>query len=115
MENNTNKNQGGNSGGGQSQGGQGSQQKSGGSSTESAIKLLQPHDMSKTVESAMHVIQGRHEKLPELLHDVGTLVVKAARRMTTTQLILAAGAVTVGAILLARYAGEHEFDFEEAA
>lgn len=113
MENNTNQNQGGNSGS-KSQGNQSTQKKSGGSS-ESTLKLLQPHDMSKTVESAMHVFQGRHEKLPELLHDVGTLVLKFARKMTTSQLILAAGAVTVGAILVARYVGEHDFDFEEAS
>ncbi len=75
--------------------------------------MLQPHDMSKTVESAMHVIQGRREKLPDLLHDVGTLVLQAAKRMSTTQLILTAGAVTVGAILVAHYAGDMDFDFEE--
>ena len=81
-------------------------------SSEGALQLLQPHDMSKTVESAMHVFQGRHEKLPELLHDVGTLVLKATKKLTTTQLIMAAGAVTIGAILVARYVGDHEFEFE---
>lgn len=86
-----------------------------GKDSEGVLKLLQPHDMSKTVESAMHVLQGRHEKLPELLHDVGTLVVKGARKLTTTQLILAAGAATIGAILVARYATDHDFGFDEAA
>ncbi|TXK47549.1 hypothetical protein FVR03_09150 [Pontibacter qinzhouensis] len=81
-------------------------------SSEGALQLLQPHDMSKTVESAMHVFQGRHEKLPELLHDVGTLVLKATKKLTTTQLILSAGAVTIGAILVARYVGDQDFDFD---
>lgn len=79
----------------------------------SALRLLKPHDMSKTVESAMHVMQGRREKLPELLHDVGTLVLQGARRMSTTQLILAAGAVTLGAVLVAKYVAESDFDFDE--
>lgn len=79
---------------------------------ESALKLLKPHDMSKTVESAMHVFQGRKEKLPELLHDVGTLVLQGARRMSTAQLILTAGAVTLGAVLVAKYVADHDFDFE---
>ncbi|MHC2992697.1 hypothetical protein OB13_14315 [Pontibacter sp. HJ8] len=78
----------------------------------SALTLLQPHDMSKTVESAMHVFQGRHEKLPELLHDVGTLVLQGARKLSTTQLILAAGAVTIGAVLIAKYVAEQDFEFE---
>lgn len=81
--------------------------------TEGVLQLLQPHDMSKTVESAMHVFQGRHEKLPELLHDVGNLVLKGARKMTTPQLILAAGAATIGAILVARFVSNQHFSFEE--
>jgi hypothetical protein len=93
--------------GGQSQG-----RKHAGASA-SALQLLQPHDMSKTVESAMHVFQGKHEKLPELLHDVGKLVLQGARRMSTTQLVLTVGAVTIGAVLVAKYVSEHELEFEE--
>ncbi|MDO6391080.1 hypothetical protein Q4E40_13140 [Pontibacter sp. BT731] len=77
-----------------------------------ALRLMQPHDMSKTVESAMHVFQGKHDKLPELLHDVGKLVLQGARRMSTTQLILTAGAVTLGAVLVAKYVADQDFDFE---
>jgi hypothetical protein len=78
----------------------------------SALKLMKPHDMSKTVESAMHVFQGKHDKLPELMHDVGTLVLQGARRMSTMQLILTAGAVTLGAVLVAKYVADQDFDFE---
>ncbi|WP_299701205.1 hypothetical protein [uncultured Pontibacter sp.] len=78
----------------------------------SALKLMKPHDMSKTVESAMHIFQGKHDKLPELMHDVGKLVLQGARRMSTTQLILTAGAVTLGAVLVAKYVADQDFDFE---
>lgn len=82
---------------------------------DGVLKVLQPHDMSRTVESAMHVFQGRHEKLPELMHDVGNILLKATRKFTTTQLILAAGALTVGAVLLARYSEHDENSSYEAA
>ncbi|WP_345158392.1 hypothetical protein [Pontibacter saemangeumensis] len=79
----------------------------------SVLTMLHPHDMSRTVESALHVFQGNHDKLPELMQDVGQIILKATRRFTTTQLILAAGAVTMGAILLARYSHGHD-EYEEA-
>jgi hypothetical protein len=78
---------------------------------ESVLKLLHPHDMSKTVESAMHVLQGNHEKLPDLLQDIGNIIVRASRKLTTTQLILAAGALTIGAVLLARHNMDDEFEY----
>ncbi|WP_202915858.1 hypothetical protein [Pontibacter pamirensis] len=74
-----------------------------GKQEESVLTLLQPHDMSKTVESALHVFQGRTEKLPELMQDLGQIIMKASRRFTTTQLIVAAGALTVGAVLLTKF------------
>ncbi|GAB3197108.1 hypothetical protein ABID22_002235 [Pontibacter aydingkolensis] len=86
----------------------GNQEKQNKSGEEGILTLLQPNDMSKTVESAMHVIQGRHEKLPDLMHDLGNVILKAARRMTTTQLVLTAGAITIGAVLLARYNSDND-------
>jgi hypothetical protein len=80
-------------------------------SEESVLKLLQPHDMSKTIESAMHVFQGNHEKLPDLLQDVGNIIVRTSKKLTTTQLILAAGALTIGAVLLARYSMDDEYEY----
>ncbi|MBC5992188.1 hypothetical protein [Pontibacter cellulosilyticus] len=79
------------------------------SGDEGILTLLQPHDMSKTVESALHVIQGRPDKLPDLMHDLGNIILKAAKRMTTTQLVLTAGAITVGAVLLANYISDDEY------
>lgn len=78
---------------------------------ETVLKVLQPQDMSKTVESAMHVLQGNHEKLPDLLQDVGNIIVRASRKLSTTQLILMAGALTIGAVLLARYNMDDEFEY----
>lgn len=80
-------------------------------SEESVLKVLQPQDMSKTVESAMHVLQGNHEKLPDLLQDVGNIIVRASRKLSTTQLVLMAGALTIGAVLLARYNMDDEFEY----
>lgn len=77
------------------------------------LTMLHPHDMSRTVESALHVFQGNHDKLPELMQDVGQIILKATRRFTTTQLILSIGALTVGAILLAKYSPAHD-EYEEA-
>lgn len=82
---------------------------------ESVLSMFQPHDMSRTVESAMHVMQGRSEKLPELMQDVGHIILKATKRFTTTQLILAAGALTVGAILISRYNSEDDDAIYEEA
>ena len=99
MENNTSQSQSGNN----SNNNNNSGNKKQGQQDESVLTLLQPHDMSRTVESAMHVLQGRSEKLPELMQDVGQIIMKASRRFSTTQLILAAGALTIGAVLLSKY------------
>ncbi|NEM99034.1 hypothetical protein [Pontibacter burrus] len=80
-------------------------------SDESALKVLQPQDMSKTVESALHVLQGNHEKLPDLLQDVGNIIVRASRKLSTTQLVLMAGALTIGAVLLARHTMDDDFEY----
>jgi len=113
MENNTSQNQPKDSTNNSKQGNSNQSQKK--QSGEGVLTLLQPHDMSRTVESAMHVFQGRHEKLPELMHDVGTILLKATRRLTTTQLILAAGAVTLGAVLIARYSSDEGQSYDVAA
>lgn len=103
MENNTSENQNKNSNKGQNK-----------SNDEGLLTLIQPHDMSRTIESAMHVFQGKHEKLPDLMQDVGHILVKATKRFTTTQLIVAAGALTLGAVLLARYtANDEEYSFQK--
>ncbi|AKD04997.1 hypothetical protein POKO110462_18785 [Pontibacter korlensis] len=110
MENNTSQNQNNNNSN------TGNEQKSSQKKQEggNVLSMLHPHDMSRTVESAMHVFQGRHEKLPDLMQDMGHIILKASRRFTTTQLILAAGALTIGAILVSRYSSDEEYEYEEA-
>lgn len=116
MENNTSQNQSGNNSNSGSNsnssnnnnnssnsGDKNNRDKKQGKQEESVLTLLQPHDMSRTVESALHVFQGRSEKLPELMQDLGQIIMKASRRFSTTQLIVAAGALTIGAVLLTKY------------
>jgi hypothetical protein len=91
----------------------GSNQKNDRGADGSVLTLLQPHDMSRTVESALHVFRGKQDKLPELMQDIGNIIVRATKRYSTTQLILAAGALTVGAVLLAKYSEDIDFDFDE--
>ena len=65
--------------------------------------LIQPEDLSRTLENAMHVFQHGHtDRLPDLLQDAGTLLMKASKRMTTTQLVIAVAAVAVGVIFAAK-------------
>lgn len=65
--------------------------------------LVQPKDFAHTVESVVHVYQGNHEMLPDLLQDAGKLLLKAREKMTPTQMILSVAAIAVGAILLVTY------------
>lgn len=109
MENDNKQNQNSNSSNSNSNSGQKKQ----GGSEGGVLTLMQPHDMSRTVESALHVFQGKHDKLPDLMQDVGNIILRATKRYSTTQLILAAGALTIGAVLLAKYSGDIDFDMED--
>jgi hypothetical protein len=108
MENENKENQNKNSSNSNSNSGQKKQS----GSDASVLTLLQPHDMSRTVESALHVFQGKQDKLPDLMQDIGNIILRATRRYSTTQLILAAGALTIGAVLLAKYSDELDFGSE---
>ncbi|QMU31296.1 hypothetical protein [Adhaeribacter radiodurans] len=64
---------------------------------------IQPEDLSKTFENVMHVFQqGNTERLPDLLQDAGNLLMKASRKLSTTQLVLAVAALAVGVIFVAK-------------
>ncbi len=64
---------------------------------------IQPEDLSKAFENVMHVFQqGNTERLPDLLQDAGNLLMKASRKLTTTQLVLAVAAVAIGVIFVAK-------------
>lgn len=62
---------------------------------------INPQDISKTFENALHLYRGDHDKLPELLKDAGTLLLKFSKRLSTPQLILAVGIVACGVALVA--------------
>lgn len=64
---------------------------------------IQPEDFSKTLENVMHVFQHGHtERLPDLLQDAGNLLMKASRKLSTTQLVLAVAALSVAVIFVAK-------------
>ena len=69
--------------------------------TQDAQSLV-PQDLSRLVESVMHVYQGNHDHLPELLNHCGTLVLKMGRRLSTSQLLVIGGLLAVGALLVIR-------------
>ncbi len=80
-------------------------------------QLFKPQDLSRTVENAMNLFQGRHEALPELLKDAGTFLTRASKKFTPKQLILAVGGLAVAAILVVTYlenkddhSGENDHD-----
>ena len=62
---------------------------------------INPQDISKTFENALHLYRGNHDKLPELLKDAGTLLLKFSKKLSTPQLILAVGIVACGVALVA--------------
>ena len=82
------------------------------SAVEDALKLM-PQDLSRIVESMMHVYQGKHEHLPELLSHSGTLVIKIGRRLSTGQLLAIGALLAVGALFVLRQVTEGDDDETE--
>jgi hypothetical protein len=82
---------------------------------ESLGSLIQPADFSRTVENAMHVFKDRnHDKIPDLLQDAGNLLMKASKRLTPTQLVLAVAAVAIATIFVVSKIDD-EIDFHRGA
>ena len=70
-------------------------------SQENIGSLIQPADFSRTLENAMHVFkEGNHEKLPDLLQDAGNLLMKASKKLSPTQLVLAVAAIAIATIFV---------------
>ncbi|WP_051359700.1 hypothetical protein [Adhaeribacter aquaticus] len=79
-------------------------------------QLIQPEDLSRTVENALHVFrQGNHDKLPDLLQDAGNLLYKASKKLTPTQLVLAVAAVAVATIFVVSQIEDGNLDFHNQA
>jgi hypothetical protein len=82
---------------------------------ESLVSLIQPADFSRTVENAMHVFKdSNHDKIPDLLQDAGNLLVKASKKMTPTQLVLAIAAIAIATVFVVSKV-EGEIDFHRGA
>ncbi|AWM33976.1 hypothetical protein [Hymenobacter nivis] len=64
------------------------------------LEKILPEDLVRTFESAYHVFQGRTEHMDDLLQNGGILLRKAARKFTTTQLVLGIAAVAAVAVVL---------------
>ncbi|GAA4391339.1 hypothetical protein [Hymenobacter koreensis] len=74
---------------------------------EQQIDKILPEDLTRTFESAYHVITGNNERIEDLLHHGGALLRKASQRMTTTQLVLSIAALAIGTVfVLNRYSDE---------
>lgn len=70
---------------------------------------IEPEDISKVFQGGMHVIQGHHDVLPDLLTDTGNLLMKASKKLSTTQLILIVAGVAIASIFVAKKV-EEELD-----
>ena len=63
-------------------------------------------DIIRTVESAANVFQGKTEHMDDLLKNGGTLLRKASKNFTPTQLVLSVAAIAVVAIVVIKRASE---------
>ena len=63
---------------------------------------IEPEDISKVFQNTLHVVQGHHDVLPELLSDAGHLLMKASKKLSTTQLILIVAGVAIASIFVAK-------------
>jgi hypothetical protein len=78
--------------------------------------LLQPQDLSRAFENAIHVFKdGRHEKLPDLLQDTGHLLMKASKKLTRGQLVLAVAAIAVVAVFVVSRIADDAHEHQQAA
>ncbi|AMJ67562.1 hypothetical protein [Hymenobacter sp. PAMC 26628] len=64
------------------------------------LEKIMPEDLVRTFESAYHVFQGKTEHMDDLLKNGGILLRKAAKKFTSTQLILGIAAVAAVAVVL---------------
>ncbi|MDO7884751.1 hypothetical protein [Hymenobacter cheonanensis] len=70
------------------------------------IEKILPEDIARTFEAAVNVFQGKTEHMDDLLKNGGTLLRKASKNFSSTQLILSVAAVAVVAIVVIKRASE---------
>lgn len=64
------------------------------------IEKILPEDIARTFEAAINVFQGKTEHMDDLLKNGGTLLRKATKNFTPTQLILSVAGLAVVAIVV---------------
>ncbi len=70
------------------------------------IEKILPEDIARTFEAAVNVFQGKTDHMDDLLKNGGTLLRKASKNFTPTQLILSVAALAVVAIVVINRASE---------
>lgn len=75
----------------------------------SNLDKIEPEDISRVFQNTLHVVQGHHDVLPDLLSDAGNLLMKASKKLSTTQLILVVAGIAVATIFVAKKV-EEEID-----
>ncbi|WP_151086524.1 hypothetical protein [Hymenobacter baengnokdamensis] len=70
------------------------------------IEKILPEDIARTFEAAVNVFQGKSEHMDDLLKNGGTLLRKASKNFTPTQLVLGVAALAVVAIVVINRASE---------
>jgi hypothetical protein len=70
------------------------------------IEKIMPEDIARTFEAAVNVFQGKTEHMDDLLKNGGTLLRKASKNFSSTQLILSVAAVAVVAIVVIKRAAD---------
>lgn len=70
------------------------------------VEKILPEDIARTFEAALNVFQGKTEHMDDLLKNGGTLLRKASKNFTSTQLILSVAALAVVAIMVINRATE---------
>ena len=72
------------------------------------LDKIQPEDIARTFEAAVNVFQGKAEHMDDLLKNGGTLLRKASKNFSPTQLILGVAAIAVVAIVVINRATQDE-------
>jgi len=70
------------------------------------IEKIVPEDIARTFEAAVNVFQGKTEHMDDLLKNGGTLLRKASKNFSSTQLILSVAAIAVVAIVVIKRAAD---------
>jgi hypothetical protein len=70
------------------------------------IEKILPEDIARTFEAAVNVFQGKTEHMDDLLKNGGTLLRKASKNFTPTQMILSVAAIAVVAIVVIKRAAD---------